>query len=80
MQSLDGISEINLDVSMDNNNDSISYNQYTIKINAPNGQFQHPLTNTEKQLEADNKKISTKNAFNTFNTGYDINRELFSDD
>lgn len=80
MQSLEGISGINLDMSMDNNNDSLSYHQYTIKINAPQGHLHQPMTGTEKQLEAEGRKISTKNTFSTENTGYDINRELFSDD
>jgi len=73
MNSMDGISGINLDLSMDNN-DSLSYNPYVIKINSPQGQIHQPMTNTEKHLEADNRKISTKSIFSPNNTGYDINR------
>mgnify|MGYP000403906875 CR=1 FL=1 len=35
---------------------------------------------SEKAIEPENKKIMTKNAFGVDSTGYDINRELFSDD
>lgn len=33
-----------------------------------------------ESIEQNQKKIITKNPYNTDNTGYEINRELFSDD
>lgn len=35
---------------------------------------------TEKLQDSDHRKITTKNVYNQETTGYDINRELFSDD
>lgn len=67
-------------MSICSNNDSVANDKYTIKINAPQGQLAVTSPFAEKVSEGDSRKIATKNSYSTETTGYDINRELFSDD
>lgn len=81
-QSFSGIESVGageLDISMVNHNDSTPKNEYTIKINAPEGHL-NSFPIPEKLHDMENKKIATRNSYNTDTTGYDINRELFSED
>jgi hypothetical protein len=61
------------DVSSINLNERTLKNEYTIKVNAPEGHFSSPHI-PEKVQEIENKKIATRNVYNSDTTGYDINR------
>lgn len=71
------------------NNDSAVFNEeskqeifYTIKINAPQGQYSPlpPQTSTPEQPEREPRSGTNKNPFTLETSGYEINRELYSDE